>query len=787
MTPRSRLRVLAFILVVPFAAIVLRLFQIQILDTDHYTKLSKDRRRRVHRVEPRRGRILDRHDEALARQEPSHDLFFTLGALHPRELYFAELQKKLGFCRRRDEHAGNEVCSCSTLEEKLARTHGSPRELEFRLHHRGNQRALQKFIHQFPLESYKLLSRKLRSGMSKRGYHFREEGRDDNKYYSLWIEPREVCAMELALLRIARLTETPFETLRREITDAVATVHAGRNTFERQHLRREKRVLIRDVSEEVVTEILYYPERYPGIGVQVRNRRHYPLSDAGLIVTGYLAHWRRNQLEDLKTSGLLLDAGGTSLDQFYRSFESLRDRARLASEEVGARGIEGSYDDALRGRYGIRVDVLDSRNRPRAEKDRPAIPALRGRDIRTSLDAELQKRIHQELDTQCRGLGNGIAASVVVMDLGDGSREDVPGAILALCAYPSFDPNRVRERSYSTFLETDPYLAKAKPRFKRPYQAFLDPGSIFKLVVAVAALEDGIEYVKDASSKSRDVRHHPLRSREEYPCRRVFDERMPHRYHCTSSIAHGVSDGTLDLTEAIKYSCNTYFYYLGRDRLRAPDLAQWARQLGLGRPVKIDLDIPVARQKLLSAGHLAPEAGRSRMLSYAIGQELVRASPLQVARMVSGIALDGVVPWPYLVEAREPERISTRNPGTFAAVRRGMERAFGEEGGTAYKPDYNLDSFSAAAKTGTAQIGSANKDEYHSWIAGYAPAKKPSIAFVVCIERSPFHGGAATAPVVEEILRYFGEREPKKFYREGRLPTGHEAESPIAPSSWRSR
>ena len=609
----------------------------------------------------------------------------------------------------------------------------------------------------------------LRKSLEANGHKFKEKrfGEDEDVSYTLDFRLEHLLAMELTLLRLSRQTETPYEPLRQRISDAVQDVHEGGNSSERGSRRQADRLLIRDISRELVTEILYFPERYPGIGVRARHRRYYPVGEAAGLVTGYMIRLSEDRREKLRKEGLLLDASRPeNMTEFHSAFAEKRALCLVSDAEIGARGIEASYDQELRGLYGLRVDVRDALNQVNRLRDDALdrIPEVPGDTIRTTLDRDLQERLYRELESQCRSMGNGIAASVVVMDLGERHPDGIPGSLLALCAYPDIDPNRARERGYFKSLQQDPFLARAKPQFKRPYQGVISPGSIFKLIVALAALEDGIEHLD-----GDQVRSHPLDPHEEFPCRKVFDERNPHFFRCTSSTAHGKADGKLDLSQALKHSCNTYFYYLGRDRVRARELAHWASLFGLGRPVKIDLDLPVSRQTRTTAGRLVRGGlNRREMLSYAIGHVHVGVSPMQVLRMVAGIALDGRVPWPFLVDARPPEVVTLRDPSNLAAIRQGMRRVFEEPGGTAHKTEYGLDAFTAGAKTGTAQIDRAGT-AYNAWVVGYAPAENPSIAWVVSIEKTPHLGGTATAPITESILKYFGARDPR-FYRSGRGP-----------------
>ncbi len=269
--------------------------------------------------------------------------------------------------------------------------------------------------------------------------------------------------------------------------------------------------------------------------------------------------------------------------------------------------------------------------------------------------------------------------------------------------------------------------AKPSPLLYRPAQAAVPPGSVFKLVTAVAGLETG-----------------SITSTTSFTCKgyRIYRGR---RFNCTSKWGHG----RVELVEAIRDSCNVYFFQVGR-KVGGEKLAAWGRRFGLGRPTGIRL--PNRR-----SGHVPEPGSLFGDLNLAIGQGNILVTPLQVARMVSGIATGGRVPELHFFRQartldggvvfryREEVRSIPVSPDVLRKVREGMRKVV--RNGTA--EGSGLDRFSAAGKTGTASI---TVDLNHAWFAGYAPFDQPRVAFAVLNERTPGHGGSHAAPIAAHFL-----------------------------------
>lgn len=784
---RARLRLLLVLTLAPFLLIIGRLVQLQILFPHVEDESDIFERATFTTLHAPRGEIRDRDGNLLAGNETRFDLYFTLEDFLPRELYFAELQRALEFCQEEPRPGPLGMCSCEVLEKSLIERRASTAtDLRlYRDHHviEGKpELALAQFDRPFPVGHWRRMKYGLRKALKDRGHVF--EPVPGTKTGRLTVNFADLLAPELSLLRLEQMGCGEYETMRERVTEAVRELHellhsdSPPNRWERSVYRREPRLLVRDVHREALTEVLYHPDRFGGLTVRSRSRRVYPHGEITGAITGYLGNYLAGaspeEVEELRAGGRLLDFPTRDKRAFFDAFEERRVEGYFSDALVGRRGLERAYEERLRSRPGLRADHRDALGAWIPLLERP-LEALPGESIHTTLDLGLQRRLHQRLESLVRGGERGKGGSIVVLDLGDAERGSPPGGVLAMAGYPGFDAERFSHET--AYIETalsgeDPSVSL----FHRPVDGHLNPGSLFKLVVAMAALEDAV-LVGGGTAPGEAWPRRPLSPSRRYECRYVFDDqRFPGKFKCNSQHQHHHSRPDLDLVDAIRYSCNTYFYELGRSRLDPELLWRWGRKLGYGRPVYLDLDRPRREQLELwppdstrsRRGKLDRSLGRRypRILHYTIGQVYVEASPLQVARSIATIALDGVAPFPYLVDSLAPERVVAR-PGSFRLLRRGMEAAVAETRGTAHK--LTLPEYSVAMKTGTAQTartGPGGQKLYHAWAGGFAPVKNPRVAFVVRFELSELGGGDATAPLVETLLELLEEREPGVYRRD---------------------
>lgn len=395
----------------------------------------------------------------------------------------------------------------------------------------------------------------------------------------------------------------------------------------------------------------------------------------------------------------------------------------LLGNLVGRTGLEEYYDCYLRGIDGeelIEVDTLGNKIRTIGRRN-----ALPGNNLQTTIDLNLQKVISSRLKDK---------KGVIII-------ADPQGEILALYSSPSFDPNLFVQSSPAQSralqaLFNDPSL----PLFNRAIAGVYQPGSIFKPVTAVAALEE--QAINDTF-------------RYEDAGIITVNEFSYTNWYFTQ---YGRAEGLLDLTKAIARSTDTFFYKIG-ELTGVENLSHWAEKFNLGKPTGIDLPgelsglVPSPRWKKAVKGE-AWFLGNT--YHFAIGQGDLSITPLEASLIPSVIAANGQLCQPHLVN--NPNQNYCHNldisSQTLAAVKAGMKAAC-SEGGTAY-PFFNFTP-AVACKTGTAEI--SDDEDTHAWFTVFAPLEFPEIVVTVFLEKGG-EGSREAAPVALEILDYWFHNRP---------------------------
>ena len=382
---------------------------------------------------------------------------------------------------------------------------------------------------------------------------------------------------------------------------------------------------------------------------------------------------------------------------------------------VGKDGAEAAFEDLLRGVPGLSRTERDRSGRVlRSVCVRPPRP---GRDVKLTLDRDLQRAARQALTAFLADHPAAVGAAAAVLDLSD-------GGVLALVSLPDYDPARL-SRDYAA-LSADP----AHPLMDRAIQGLYAPGSVFKLVTAAAALEEGAIT----------------------PGTRILDTGKYTYYatpqpQCWLYRQQGRTHGLETVDQAIADSCNVFFYDAGR-RVGAAALERYARALGLGQPTGIEL---AGEQAGAVAGPAyAARAGlpwyEGSVLSAAIGQENHRCTPLQLARLTAALVGED---HPVHLRLDAPPRPAapglTLDPANAAAIRKGM-LAVTEEGSLAGA--FSRLPWQAGAKTGSAQVAGAR--QANAVLVAFAPFEAPRVALALVAEQGG--SGAALGPAAAEIL-----------------------------------
>ncbi|TBV79468.1 MAG: penicillin-binding protein 2 [Desulfobulbaceae bacterium] len=468
----------------------------------------------------------------------------------------------------------------------------------------------------------------------------------------------------------------------------------------------------------------------PGVQVEVQPIRNYLHGNLASHLIGYLGEISRQELNKRRGDGYLM------------------------GDLIGKKGIERVFESYLRGERGRRYIEVDVRGF--TQKQLQVIEPLPGNDLQLSLDLDVQKAAEESL--------KGQAGAVVVMEVNS-------GRLLALASAPHLPLEKFIDGISSSAWQA--LLADQRaPLLNKPVQGQYAPGSTFKIITAIAALEEGVIAPETTFACGGSI---------------LFGGR---RYHCWRPEGHG----NVDLIKAMAVSCSVYFYQVGQ-LLGVDTIARYARKLGLGRRTGVILEneraglVPTAAWKLQR--HREPWQDGETM-SMAIGQGFNLSTPLQIARMTAAVANGGRLYRPMLVTAvRDPdgniihefspkleEEIKSIRPQTWQLLRESLEAAVMREQATGRAA--RLKGVAVAGKTGTAQVvGRAlikdlEKDEIprhlrnHAWFTAYAPAEAPEVVVTVLVEHGG-GGGSVAAPIARDVLAsYFRQ---KTRFTDHPLPT----------------
>jgi penicillin-binding protein 2 len=367
--------------------------------------------------------------------------------------------------------------------------------------------------------------------------------------------------------------------------------------------------------------------------------------------------------------------------------------------------------------------------------------AIPGKQIQLTIDYDLQQVAEQSLGER--------PGAVVALD-------PRTGEVLAMVSHPAPDPNdfavRISAGEWKK-LNEDPL----KPLLNRAIQAQLAPGSVFKIITALAMLED----------------HNPPENFTTYcPGYGTFYGRQ---FKCWVYFSRkgATSHGVVNLHDAILKSCDVFFYNAGM-RLGIDRLAYYAQKVGIGKKTGIDLPseesgLMPSEQWVERVFHRKWYAGET--ISVAIGQGAITTTPLQLARIVGGIASDGVFMQPHMLKGAQNVAVD-RFPISAPTEEKLTDALWGvvnEPGGTGGALKIKGVEFSG--KSGTAQVigydkaalvRKGSKFADNAWFVGYAPKRNPEICVAVLVQESGEHGGEAAGPVVRDVVKAYYDKRDKK-------------------------
>ena len=542
-------------------------------------------------------------------------------------------------------------------------------------------------------------------------------------------EPLAVNRQNFRVLVVSEQTRDLAATL-----DALAAV-IDLSDYDRERVQKEVRrrrsfvpVTVREnLNWEEMARIQVNAPDLPGVIVDEGLTRHYPQNQTAAHVLGYVS----SVDEDDLTGDPLL---------------------QLPGFRIGKAGMEQKFDLALRGAGGTSQVEVNALGRVIRELERKEGEA--GTDLMLTLDERLQRFAAERLGAE--------SAASVVMDIHTGE-------VLVMASTPSYDPNAfnrgLTQREWNA-LSSDPRAPMTNKAISGQYS----PGSTFKMVVALAALEQGaIAPEQTVFCKG----HTDLGSR---------------RFHCWEKRGHGA----MDMVQGIAQSCDVYFYEIAR-RIGVGRIADMARRLGLGETTGIGLAgergglIPTEAWKRAT---LDESWQKGDTFNVSIGQGYVLTTPLQLAvmaaRLSTGLAVEPVLTRQVMLNSsavqRPPQAFGALNldPAHIAVARRGMYEVLNGPRGTARASKLKLNGVEMSGKTGTTQVKRISMAEReaglpsskdvpwnnrtHALFVAYAPEDNPRYALSVIVEHGG-RGAAVAAPIARdimtEVLRLDPSRKPR--------------------------
>ncbi len=504
--------------------------------------------------------------------------------------------------------------------------------------------------------------------------------------YTLFLVPADLKTHASTIVRLSEILGMPVADLERRVSERYRT-----RKFEPLRIQRH-------LTEDLIARIEENRARLPGVYIQMEPERYYPHGEFASHLLGYI--------------------GEISEGELFR----LRDQGYRVADILGKKGIERVYDPLLRGELGgVQVEVNAAGVQKRILAYRPPV---QGHTVALTIDAKVQRLAEELLGEQ--------AGAIIVSNPKNGE-------ILALVSKPGFDPNLfvdgISTKDWNRLLKDELH-----PLQNRATQGRYPPGSIFKIVTAVSALEDA-DFDKERARLCRGI---------------FWYKTWP--YRCWATSGHG----WVNLQRAIIESCDIYFYQLGLD-VKIDRLYRACRRFGLGSRTRIDLDaedaglVPNPKWKE-STQHMPWFPGNTIQMS--IGQGYLLTTPLQMMNVTCAMAMRNKVFQHHLLlrvldqRTRRPRMERRRELLLDTGVskehveflRDSLERVVGAPQGTGRRA--RVAGVRVAGKTGTSENPHG---ENHAWFTAYAPAGNPEVAVIVMVENGG-EGGVVAAPIAKRLM-----------------------------------
>ncbi len=501
-------------------------------------------------------------------------------------------------------------------------------------------------------------------------------------------------------------------------------------------------ILKDDITPDELAFIESHRNELPELETNMAHRRLYPKGGFLAHLVGYVGEVSEDMLNSPQW-------------EFYNP-----------GDVVGKSGVELSYNDILMGKNGFRRALVNSRGKEVGRLDET--PAIPGKQLKLTVDIDLQIAAEEAL-----GDRNG---AIVAMDPHNGE-------ILAMVSRPVFDPNafavRIKRQEWNRLVTDEDH-----PLMNKAIQAQLAPGSVFKVIMSTAGLQEGIAQTLHVNCGGGGV----------------FYGRY---FKCWVTSEHR-THGVVDITKAIYQSCDVFFYTLA-EKLGIDRIAKWAKLLGMGQKTGIDLPNEVSGvmpSEEWKIKNFKQKWYAGETISVGIGQGAVAATPIQLARAIGAVTMDGKLQKPHVAFPDELAKYGVQNaskiqsetlvpidPQNWETITDAMAQVVEPGVGTA--PSAHLQGIDFAGKTGSAQTMSnalakklGNKVKDNGWFVGVAPRRNPSIVVAVLLEEGE-HGYLA-ARVSAQVIKAFVEKQRAReknenLYRAAAAPgMGHE---PVASAA----
>jgi penicillin-binding protein 2 len=453
--------------------------------------------------------------------------------------------------------------------------------------------------------------------------------------------------------------------------------------------------LSRNLNSEQIIALKEFSTDKDGIELDIEAIRYYPYGEVASHVLGYTGELTEQELVKRRADGYRL------------------------TDLVGKSGAEAAFEETLRGEWGGRQVEVDGANR--VQRDLGQKISSSGKDIRLTLDLDLQKAAEEALGKQM--------GAIVAMNPQNGE-------VLAMASRPGFDPN-----VFSDHIKPDVWKklqAADHPLLNRALQAF-PPASTFKIITTTAGLETGKFKINTKL--------------QTYPSLRIGGTTFADWNHA--------GFGVLGFEGALKWSSDTFFYQIAQG-VGGPDLIDWTKRYGFG--VKTGIELPGERKGLVADDewkrkHYKLDWSIGDTVNMSIGQGFLQVTPLQTAVMFAVVANGGYLVKPHLFtdpKAQPLERKSLNiKPENLQVIQRGLREVVnGGTGNALNVPTIPL----AAGKSGTAE---APPGPVHVWFGSYAPIDKPEIVVVAFGEHAGGGGGKVAAPMVLKVMeKHFKAYQP---------------------------